>query len=64
MVVLLVGRAVIMDENRESLLAGKGMPKYPFFEVYPGATFGEKCALGIEDRFQVTVGVQKKRKKD
>jgi hypothetical protein len=57
MVVLLVGRAVIMDENRESRKAGQGEPAFPFFEVYPGATFGERCVLGLEDRFQVTVDI-------
>mmetsp|Transcript_26206 Transcript_26206/g.34084 ORF Transcript_26206/g.34084 Transcript_26206/m.34084 type:complete len:441 (+) Transcript_26206:1135-2457(+) len=55
MFVLLVGRAVILDQSKPSIRAGRGRASYPLYEVYPGATFGEKCALGLEDHFQVTV---------
>jgi len=55
MMVLLVGSAVILDESEESVKAGQGDPIYPLYEVTPGAIFGERCALGLDEAYNTTV---------
>jgi CRP-like cAMP-binding protein len=55
MLVLLVGSAVILDESEPSVKAGHGEPIYPLYEVTPGAIFGERCALGLDECYNTTV---------
>jgi hypothetical protein len=55
MMVMLVGSAVILDESEESVRAGQGDPMYPLYEVTPGAIFGERCALNLDDSYNTTV---------
>jgi hypothetical protein len=51
----LTGTAVVLDDGVKSLKAGDGEPVHPIFTVYPGALFGERCILGIDHNFTLTV---------
>jgi len=55
MVVLLTGSAVLLDESHASVQRGHGEPCLPLYSVHPGAVFGERCALGLDDKFHATV---------
>lgn len=55
LLVLMVGSAVILDESAESVRYGQGEPILPIFDVKPGAVFGERCALGLDECYRVTV---------
>ena len=55
MVVLLAGSAVILDEAPASVRAGHGEPVKPLYHCAAGATFGERCVVGLDDHHHLTV---------
>jgi len=49
------GSSVILDESSKSFHAGGGEPVLPLLNVHPGALFGERCLLGVDSKYYVTV---------